>query len=117
MAQYVWTYYTPLGRPYNVYIYHGEESGHVIVYINAGIIIIDFNQLESKKYHFALEHQLMELEMIKNEEGFEYVLTPIVHPYFKQAMEREKKYDLMRVGLFFLVMIFFSLLVIYGIKT
>lgn len=57
-------------------MYHGEDSGHFILFVNGDIIQIDFGQLEHKTYNFLVENQLLELALSPVESSFEYVLTP-----------------------------------------
>ncbi len=57
-------------------MYHGDDSGHLIVFVNGQIIKILFNQKETKTYNFLIERQLIELAVEKNQEGYEYVVTP-----------------------------------------
>ena len=57
-------------------MYHGDDSGHLIVFVNGQIIKILFEQKEGKTYNFLIEQQLIELAIEKNNEGYEYVVTP-----------------------------------------
>jgi len=76
MAQLNWTYFSLTGMPYSIDMYHGEESGHLILFVNSAIILIDFKQTESKKYSFFIEQQLLEFEIDKKQDTFEYIVTP-----------------------------------------
>jgi len=69
-------------------MYHGEESGHFILFVNGNIIQIDFKQLEEKTYNFLIENQLIELLISPEEMGFEYVLTPQRPPGTQDVEER-----------------------------
>jgi hypothetical protein len=57
-------------------MYHGDTSGHVILFVNSEIILIDFNQKQSKNYSFIIENQLLELAINENKNDYKYVLTP-----------------------------------------
>ena len=68
-------------------MYHGEESGHLILFVNGNIIQIAFVQLEEKTYNFLVENQLIELAINPKESSFEYVLTP-QRPQGQEDVER-----------------------------
>jgi hypothetical protein len=72
MAQTQWTYHGPSGRSYHIGLYHGDESGHVIIYCNNNILTIDFDVREDKSYSFYLERDLCELSLSQEGEHFEY---------------------------------------------
>lgn len=72
MAQTQWTYHGPSGRSYHVGLYHGDDSGHVIIYCNNNIMTIDFNVQEDKSYSFYLEKDLCELSLSQRGDGFDY---------------------------------------------
>ena len=72
MAQTQWTYHGPSGRSYHIGLYHGDDSGHVIIYCNNNILTIDFDVRENKSYSFYLERDLCELSLNQEGDGFEY---------------------------------------------
>lgn len=76
MGQFSWTYLDDFGNQYKLGLYHGEKSGHVLLYCNRKIILVDFNVLQSKKYNLFLGEELCELSMDKGDEGFSYGLIP-----------------------------------------
>ncbi|NNE26564.1 MAG: hypothetical protein HKN09_06955 [Saprospiraceae bacterium] len=76
MAQMNWTYFSLTGFPYRIDMYHGEESGHLMLIINNAILWIKFDQKESRKYGFLIEHQLLELEIKEKQGDYEYSVTP-----------------------------------------
>ena len=57
-------------------MYHGEDSGHLILFVNGQIIQINFNQKETKTYNFFIERQLIEFEIEKADSGYSYTMTP-----------------------------------------
>jgi len=81
------------GEDYSLGLYHGEESGHLMVYLNESILIIDFNILTDKTYHFYIGHELMELKICKKENKFVYTLEADVvsgTPYNKAFQKSER---------------------------
>lgn len=89
--QLYWTYYSLTGFPYRIDMYHGEDSGHLIIFVNAQIINIDFNQDNGHLYSFYIENQLLTLEIEKEQQSFNYTLTPqkVVNP----NLIEEKTFD------------------------
>jgi hypothetical protein len=51
---------------------HGAESGHLLVYCDAKIILIDFEILEDKTYSFFIDEQLCEISIEKINGQFYY---------------------------------------------
>ena len=93
MPQLNWTYYSLTGLPYLIELYHGDVSGHVVIFVNGEIVQIDFEQLESTSYSFLIEQQLIDLEINKEDEKFEYIVTPQSPPAVaSEDPEIERKY-------------------------
>lgn len=72
MNQFHWTYTGNYGKAYHVSIAHGEETGHLVIYCNTNIMVIDFSVLDSKQYSFFIDDELVDLSIEKTEEGFAY---------------------------------------------
>lgn len=72
MAQHNWAYTGGSGRQYVVGLYHGTESGHLMVYCNLSVIYIDFSVLQNWKYSFFIEDDLLELKIERKDNGFHY---------------------------------------------
>jgi len=97
MAQTQWTYNGPSGRSYQIGLYHGDESGHVIIYCNNNILTIDFDVKEDKSYSFYLEKDLCELSLSLQGEAFTYDFQ-IANP----EPEKKKKSDLESLDLVYI---------------
>ena len=72
MSQFHWSYYSTTGQPYIVGLYHGPESGHVVVYCNNEVIAIDFGVKESGLYAFFIEEDLCEIRIERKKGKFKY---------------------------------------------
>ncbi|MCB0596441.1 MAG: hypothetical protein H6557_23785 [Lewinellaceae bacterium] len=72
MAQLNWTYVSDTGRKFNVGIYHGSKTGHLVVYCNLRVVMIDFNVLDTKTYPLFLDDELCELTIEKKNNQFRY---------------------------------------------
>lgn len=115
MAQHSWTYADNTGFHYNIGLYHGKETGHVMVYCNKSIIIIDFNIRSQKKYSFYVGEEFFELflnhlDPVKNEYSYELKINKdIMSPLNKVRKENQRKYNL--IALLLGIVIFGSIII------
>lgn len=63
MAQFNWLYLGDNGRQYNVGLFHGDRTGHLMVLCNSRIVLIDFSVKQSKDYSFFIDDELFELSI------------------------------------------------------
>ena len=76
VAQQSWTLNTGNGRQHLIGLYHGEESGHLAVYCNNQVILVDFHVKEEKRFSFFLDEELCELTITPGaQQGFQYRLV------------------------------------------
>jgi hypothetical protein len=61
--QVFWTYEDDFQQSYSVGLYHGDNSGHVLVYCGKEIIKIDFHVHLPQTYSFYLGNELFELKI------------------------------------------------------
>lgn len=75
MPQIFWKYKNLSGTDYDINLYHGDISRHVLVYIGQEIIKIDFSVLGDKEYSFMLGEELFKLsiEYIKGKTNYTLV--------------------------------------------
>lgn len=92
MAQLNWTYYSLSGIPYSIDMYHGDDSGHLILFVNSEIILIEFNQKESNSYSFYIENQLLEFSITEESLKYVYELIPQL-PEAPSDLKEEKYFD------------------------
>jgi len=90
MAQLNWKYYSLSGQLYLIDVYHGDDSQHLIIFINSEIILIEFSQKSTKTFNFYIENQLIELKLKEENANFEYILTPQLPP---NDFPAEKTFD------------------------
>jgi hypothetical protein len=69
MSQHNWIYKNENGPDYEIGLYHGDKSGHVMIYVGQQIIKIDFSVFTEKKYHFQLGTELVALVINYGEKG------------------------------------------------
>lgn len=72
MAQMGWVLLDYQDRPHRIGLYHGDQTGHVLIHCEMRIIKIDFSVLESKTYTFFIEEELCEVRIYKEKKGFSY---------------------------------------------
>ncbi len=72
MNRFNWTYLADMGKKHHVGLMHGAESGHLLVYCDSNIILIDFKVLEDKTYTFFIDEQLCEISIEKMNGQFYY---------------------------------------------
>lgn len=76
VAQQSWTLNTGNGRQHLIGLYHGEESGHLAVYCNNQVILVDFHVKEEKRFSFFLDEELCELTITPDaQQRFQYRLV------------------------------------------
>lgn len=111
MANFNWVYNTEAGQRYMVGLYHGPSTGHLLVYCNSRIVLIDFHVLKSATYSFFIEEELCEIVIDRNKDIFTYnfkvnreVDTP-ANRVWHQRVRADKKKAVLLVGGFVLTVV------------
>ena len=60
------------GESYRLGLFHGDNTGHVLVHCNTRIMLIDFSVRQSKTYSFFLGDELCELSIEADADGYRY---------------------------------------------
>lgn len=106
MSQVGWIYLDDFGHRYKIGLYHGRQSGHLLIYVNKRIVYIDFHVTSTKKYSFYVGEELIEIDLIRGSNNtFEYdfqVNKKIDTPLNRLRAKRDKR-DLIHGLLFFAV--------------
>jgi len=63
MAQQAWNITGFQGNIYQLGLFHGEDTHHVVVHCNNSVVAIDFSVKESKTYTIFLDQQLCEVSI------------------------------------------------------
>ena len=115
MGQQVWTMNSISGDHYTLGLYHGEDSGNFMLYMNNDIFLIDYNILDDKVYQFYIGNEFMKLSIAKKESSFIYTLdvdtespTPL-----NLAMQKNERSDqnFLLFGLIFISILLFLLFI------
>jgi len=67
-----WTYLGDNGARHQIGLFHGDTTGHLLVYCNARIVVIDFSVLSSRNYSFYINEELCDLIVEEKEGKFSY---------------------------------------------
>jgi hypothetical protein len=103
-------------------LYHGTQSGHLLVYCNSKIVLIDFKVRESKTYSMFLDEELLELKLDRKENTFFYsfqINKEADTPRNRQRIEDERR-DLRQAVIVlagFLLLVALSVLVVQWLNS
>lgn len=118
--EYSWTYADPKGTIYNIGLYHGSESGHVMVYCNDAVVIVDFSILEQKKYSFYVSEEFFELFLNKNEDGaftYELKINSVVNtPLNKVRKQHQDNYNKISIALAVLFVLIIGITIYFSLR-
>lgn len=69
MAQLGWVYLDPQGGRHRVGLYHGDNTGHLLIHCNMRVIQVDFSVKDTKSYSFFIEDELCQINIHKDRNG------------------------------------------------
>ncbi len=72
MSQFTWTYIGDNGALHRVGLFHGDNTGHLMIYCNTRIVVIDFGVTTSKNYSFFINDELCDIAIEENDGKFSY---------------------------------------------
>lgn len=72
MSEFRCTYYDPTTGPQTLGLYHGQDSGNVVIYHNSNVLIVDFKVHQPKSYSFMVNENLVKFDVVKNDGKFDY---------------------------------------------
>ena len=67
-----WTYLGDDGSRHKIGLFHGDNTGHLLVYCNARIVVIDFSVHATKNYAFYINDELCDLAVEEKDGKFSY---------------------------------------------
>jgi hypothetical protein len=73
VAQRTWLYKTPKGTVFEIGLYHGDKSGHLLLYVGNEIVKIEFSVKDTQEYNFMIDDELFKVLVIQGKE-FDYKL-------------------------------------------
>ncbi len=90
MGQFNWTYIDEFNQKHKIGLYHGDSTGHVMLYCGSKIVAIDFEVLEDKKYSFFVNDELCHVSIEKKDNSFAYDLKIDKEADTKKNQARKK---------------------------
>ena len=72
MSQLSWTLLDDFGQQYEIGLYHGDRTKHVLIHINKRPIVVDFNIKDPKQYSFYVGYELCEMKIEKETDQYSY---------------------------------------------
>lgn len=115
LAQFNWSYLSATGQQYIVGLYHGPESGHLVVYCNNDIVAIDFNVAADARYPFFIEEDLCEIRIERRHGALQYFFESneeIDTPLNRHRRERKRKDRLFLRALIAGTVLFIAILIV-----
>ncbi len=118
MAQINWVLLQDHGRQHSIGLYHGDQSGHLLIHCNMKIIQIDFSIKETRTYSFFVEEEFVEILLYKEPDGrfsYQFIVNKEVDTPLNRVRRVEEKKNLKHLWLFvagfvgLLTLIFFIL--------
>jgi hypothetical protein len=119
MSQMTWTHIADDGSRHKVGLFHGNTTGHVLVYCDARIIVIDFNIRTSKKYSFFINDQLFDLEIEEKEGKFSYgfksdMIADTPYNVARRKADRKQNKQVLLLAIFFILCILIVFYFVFG---
>ncbi len=93
LSQFAWSYRSATGQEYIIGLYHGPESGHLVVYCNNEVIAIDFNVKDNARYPFFIEEDLCEVRIERKADKFQYFFESnreVDTPFNRERQARDR---------------------------
>jgi len=72
MSEFRCTYYDASQGTQTLGLYHGQDSGNVVIYHNSKVLIIDFMVHKAKSYSFMINENLVKLNVVKENGRYDY---------------------------------------------
>ena len=95
MAQQNWTYLGDHGKKFQVGLFHGPRTGHVLIHCNSRVVQVDFNVRESRTYSFFLDEELCEIELARRGDRYSYefhINKQVDTPRNRERKKRDRKH-------------------------
>ena len=89
MSQFNWTYLAPSGKKHHVGLFHGDRTGHVLIYCNSKIVLVDFKVRDTKSYSIFIEDELCEIGIERQKDRFVYGFD--INKEVDTPLNRERK--------------------------
>lgn len=110
MSQMTWTYLGDDGSRHKIGLFHGDNTGHLLIYCNARIVVIDFSVRATKNYAFYINDELCDLAVEEKDGKFSYgfkvdQVTDTPRNRQRRKMIRSQVKQTLLLGLIFILFI------------
>lgn len=115
MSQFNWTYLAPSGKKHHVGLFHGDSTGHVMIYCNSKVVLVDFKVRETKSYSIFIEEELCEIGIERQKDRFVYgfdINKKVDTPLNRERKAVDKKHLKLGVAFLSTLAIFLTILVV-----
>jgi Fas apoptotic inhibitory molecule (FAIM1) len=100
-----WSYLDHQGRHHKIGLYHGDSSGHLMIYCDLKVVKIDFGVKAPKTYSFFIEDELCEMQIKQDRTGafsYDFVVnekvdTPLNRERWQIARQDRRKFWLVAI--------------------
>ena len=89
---------------------HGADTGHLMIYCDEEIVLIDFNIFGDREYSFLVENELLKIKILSYNQTFEYQLiedttadTPLNRARRAESLQERQRLVLSAVLVFLLL--------------
>jgi uncharacterized protein YpmB len=120
LNHYTWTYVGDNGYSAIVGLYHSSKSGHVMIYVDKKIVVVDFSIRDSKTYTFFINDELCEVKLERKDLKMVYTFEinqDANTPRNQQRKKEEKKHLKQSFAFFGLVLLGIILAAFYFSTT
>ncbi len=90
MPQHAWNITGIQGNTFKLGLFHGDDTGHVVVHCNDKVVAIDFSIREAKTYSLFLDEELCEISIDPNTVN-SYDYTCRINTEVKTPLNEERK--------------------------
>lgn len=115
MNQFSWNHIDQTGKLHKVGLLHGSRTGHVLIHVNGKISSIDFKVMDTKQYSFFINEELIELNIIRHNDHFEYTME--INEEVKTPLNERRNKERTKMG--FQTFAFFGvlMLIVFGFSV
>jgi hypothetical protein len=122
MSQMTWTYIADDGSLHKVGLFHGDNTGHLLIYCNASIMVIDFSVHSTRNYSFFINDELCDIEVEEKEGKFYYgfkvdQITDTPRNRVRRRLIREEVRQSLLIGTILIVVILLATWLIFRFNS
>lgn len=117
MSQFRWSYLSPQGKQHVVGVFHGPRTGHLMIYVNAKIVQVDFKVFKDTSYSFFIDEELCEIVLTKKDGRFHYdfkINKEVDTPLNRHRRQFDKVNRNRIIGLFAGLAVFITMAILFG---